>query len=67
MLSQNSKKLWYASESPGGLVYTQMAAPPAPRVSDSAGLEQGQKTCASDKFPAVAYAIGWDHPFCNPP
>lgn len=37
-------KLQCTSESPGGLVNTQMTVPPAPRVSHSAGLEQGPRT-----------------------
>lgn len=46
------------SESPGGFVNTQVAESPAPRVSDSADLGQGLRTCISDKFPGVADAVG---------
>lgn len=50
-------KLEGASESPGGLVQTQMAWP-HPRFSDSVGLWWGSAICISNKLSGDAAASG---------
>lgn len=45
-------KLECTSESPGGLVVTQVTGP-LPRVSDSLGLGRGPRIGISNKFPGV--------------
>lgn len=52
-------KLERASESPGRLINTQIAAP---RVSDSVGLGWNLRINIANKFPGAATAVPWTTP-----
>ena len=56
-LKSNHSRLYYASESPRGIVKNSLLGPNS-SVSDSVGLRRGPRICLSNKFPGDVEAAG---------